>query len=104
MQQLVEEIIKIRKKLQNREFSVQQTVLALADIIERFEEQEQDYDGEKEFLKSLLAVKNLGEWKDKNQRTKSKLKNLKILMFLSDFGIDGITEQEIEKILITNLR
>ncbi len=103
MQEFVDAIIKIRRKLEANELSVPETVVLLSQLIDKYEGQEDTYDSEKDYLKSLLGLKSFIKWDFKTKKTKSKLKNLRILMFLNDFGITTITENEIERIVSASI-
>lgn len=102
MQNLVEEIIELRRKSRSNNYSIEQIILALGKIVEKYDLEESDHDSEKEYLKKFLKIKSFRQWNGINKKTKQKLKHLKVLMLLRDLGIDNVSESQVVLVLQSN--
>ncbi|WP_299430787.1 hypothetical protein [uncultured Maribacter sp.] len=98
MQDLIIQIKEVRHKLSGGDLSVEEAIIVLSTIIDKFNERDET-DNEKGYLKSLFTNKKLKEINTRNEEAKKRIKSLKIVTLLHDIGIDQVTEKDVNRIL-----
>ncbi|WP_298485170.1 hypothetical protein [uncultured Maribacter sp.] len=99
MQDLINQIKEVRQQLSTGDLSVEETIIILSTIIDKFNARDEEGDSEKDYLKSLFTNKKVKEINAKNEAAKKRVKYLKILTLLHDLGLDQLTEKDITKVL-----
>jgi len=98
MQDLINEIKEVRLKLTEDTISIEETILILSTILDKFNEREEK-DSERAYIKSMFTNKKVHEINTKNEAAKKRVKNLKILTLLHDIGMDQLTEKDVTRVL-----
>lgn len=99
MQDLIKQIKEVHQELTEGTLTVDQTIVLLSTIIDEFNARDKGDDSEKGYLKSLFLNKRIKEINVKNEESKKRVKNLKILTLLHDLGLDQLTENDINRVL-----
>ena len=99
MQDLVIKIKDLKLKIRNGQLSIEETIVLLSDIIDKFNKSEDQDDSEKNYLKSLIQDKIIVKFNIKNKKSELKIKVLKIFIILNEIGVKDVTKEDIKMTL-----